>query len=133
MLWIRIRVFSYKVLDNFKRNEFRISGKNVPCFAKYAKVVIHVCFSYISVSRNNSKHILLHFRIFSVLRTTRNIFCRIFLFRETIETHRNSDLFRKVSSFEKTKINIKLAILIRIQIVTYIIFLNTMENVSCGI
>ena len=124
--WRRLKCFLVLFFVTCKANSH-------PIWVNYETKHLKRLLSIFSVFRNNSKHILLHFRIFSVLRTTRNIFCRIFLFRETIETHRNSDLFRKVSSFEKTKINIKLAILIRIQIVTYIIFLNTMENVTCGI
>ena len=50
---------------------------------------------FFSVSRNNSKHLFSYF----------------FQFRETIETRRNSDMFRTVSYFAKQKQNTKLSTL----------------------
>ena len=46
-LGLTLEFLSYNILENFMRNEFRISRKNAPCFAKFL-------FSMICISRNKT-------------------------------------------------------------------------------
>ena len=103
---IMLEFLSYQILENFGRKKFCIS-RNWLCHAKRNETLRSWLIKQTKKTQSfkkrslllnlkDSKHIFSYLLFFSVFR---NNFKHIFQFYKTIETRRNSDLFRVLQKF----------------------------------